>query len=408
MSENKGYKWEPVDQVMRIDLKFKLRQFRSADAIFEKSPPEYKSEGAYNTLIRNYSEHHMVKKAEALFSDLKKLGICTSPFAFNQMLLLYKRRRMEEKVPGVLKDMEAANIARDSYTYNILMDIKSQTGDLQGMEEVFEAMKTDEKIQPDAATYGTLATAYIAANQPLKAKEYLEVMESGDFPRSYTAYDILLAQYGVMGDVEGVERIWKQLKSHPYTSNRSYVVAIEAFGDLKQIDKAEEIYMELENKGSVLTSQYNALLKAYSNSGMTDKADALLAKMVTAKRKRNAVTYHNIIVGHLKQNELEKALDALKKLKLDALHGRTKVWLETLLAILEEISKQGDIVRAEKLFQDIKKEYPKSNTRTYNILLKSYANAKVPAGGFLQRMAADNVQPNDETHSLLQKSGFQV
>jgi hypothetical protein len=43
------------------------------------------------------------------------------------------------------------------------------------------------------------------------------------------------------------------------------------------------------------------------------------------------------------------------------------------------------------------------DVQKFNMLLKAYIVGQVPASGFLQRMQADNIFPNDETLSLLKQ-----
>jgi hypothetical protein len=99
---------------------------------------------------------------------------------------------------------------------------------------------------------------------------------------------------------------------------------------------------------------------------------------------------------------------AMKEAQGDPKQGRSKPWLETLLAVLDAFAERGNVVNAEKQFQDIKKAYPRPNIQVYNILLKAYINSRVPALGFLQRMSSDKLIPNEETLNLLrQQTGVQ-
>lgn len=409
MSEEDDLKWEVMDNIVRIDLKAKMRQFRTAELLFEHSPSEFKTEMAYHTLLKNYCRHHMVDKAEELLARLKQSGLLTRPFPFNQMMLLYKHKRMEHRFSELLEDMKTFGVKRDIYTYNILMDVRARSGDISGMEAAFEELKSDELVEADAASYGTLATAYIHVGKSEKAKELLKLMEEGDFNRNRPTYDILVAQYGALGDSEGVERVWAKIKEMSSISNRSYVTAIESFGKLGMVEQAEQIYKEMvEDKGARLTRQFNALLSVYSRGGMMEEAEKLFQEMVALGRKRNAITFHHMVTGYLKKDRLDKALEMVKEAQNASNHGRTKPWLETLTAILEAYAQEGDVVSAETHFRQLKKAYPKTTVRVYNILLKAYINSRVPAIGFLQRMTGDNAVPNDETLRLLKQQTGQT
>lgn len=404
MSEEEGIKWELADNNVRIDLKAKTKKFTEAEQLLENSPPEFKTEIAYHTLLKNYADYQMAQKAEALLEKLKSTGLLTLPFPFNQMMLLYKKKGMENKLAEILEQMQAAGVPKDVYTYNILMDVKARSGDIEGMEKIFEELNADENVKADAATYGTLATSCVHAGLIDKAKVYLKEMEEGKVFRNRSTYDILISQYGAVGDVEGVERIWEIVKAEPIVSNRSYITVIEAFGKLGKVETAEELFEVMsKSKGLILSRQFNVLLSAYARRGLMDKAEKLMVDMERLGRKKNAITYHHLVTGYLKTDQLDKAVAAIKEAQRDPKQSRSKPWFETFVAVLNAFAERGNVVNAEQTFQNLKKAYPRPKIEVYNILLKAYINSRVPALGFLQRMSADKLVPNEETLDLLRQ-----
>ncbi|KAH8939490.1 hypothetical protein BDL97_15G039700 [Sphagnum fallax] len=405
MVDKEGIEWGEMDHVVRIELKAKMGQFNEAESLFRTSPPEFKTQQTYHALLRGYVGYLKSEKAEALFAELKASGLLTHSLAFNQMLLLYKRKRVTEKIPKLLEEMTTLGVARDIYTYNILMDWKAQTGDIVGMEQLFQELKADEVVRPDAATYGILASTYVKSGDPSKAKVFLQEMEQGNVIRRRAAYDILIAQYGTLGDYKAVERVWAKSKSLPGNSTSTYVVMLEALGKLGKVERAEEIYKALiHEKGIVLAHQYNAMLSVYTRQGLMEKAETVIGEMGKIGRKRNAITFHHLVSGYLKNMQLDKALETVGQAKAESTtDDRTKLWLETMLAVLEACAQKGDVVRAEEHFQVLRKLYPKVGTQQFNMLLKAYIVGGVPASGFLQRMQLDNVFADDETLSLLKQ-----
>jgi len=405
MVDKEGIEWGEMDHVVRIELKAKMGQFNEAESLFRTSPPEFKTQQTYHALLRGYVGYLKSEKAEALFAELKASGLLTHSLAFNQMLLLYKRKRVTEKIPKLLEEMTTLGVARDIYTYNILMDWKAQTGDIVGMEQLFQELKADEVVRPDAATYGILASTYVKSGDPSKAKVFLQEMEQGNVIRRRAAYDILIAQYGTLGDYKAVERVWAKSKSLPGNSTSTYVVMLEALGKLGKVERAEEIYKALiHEKGIVLAHQYNAMLSVYTRQGLMEKAETVIGEMGKIGRKRNAITFHHLVSGYLKNMQLDKALETVAQAKAESTtDDRTKLWLETMLAVLEACAQKGDVVRAEEHFQVLRKLYPKVGTQQFNMLLKAYIVGGVPASGFLQRMQLDNVFADDETLSLLKQ-----
>jgi len=405
MVQQEGVQWGEMDHVVQLELKAKMGQFRNLEALFRNAPPELKTQAAYHTLLKGYVDSEKSDKAEATFAEFKASGLLTHSFAFNQMLLLYKSKGSMDKIPKLLEEMKTMGIARDVYTYNILMDWKAQSGDIVGMEQIFEELKADEGVKPDAATYGTLASTYVKSGDLVKAKVFLHEMEEGDVIRRRAAYDILLAQYSTIGDYEAVERVWAKSKSLPGISTSTYVTMLEALGKLGKVERAEEIYKVLtKEKGLALGRQYNAMLSVYTRQGLMEQAEAVVEEMEKRGRKRTSITYHHLVNGYLKNLQLDKALETVAKAQAESTFNvRTKPWLVTMDAILNGCAERGDVVLAERHFGELRKLYPKVDVQKFNMLLKAYIVGQVPASGFLQRMQADNIFPNDETLSLLKQ-----
>ncbi len=405
MVQQEGVQWGEMDHVVQLELKAKMGQFRNLEALFRNAPPELKTQAAYHTLLKGYVDSEKSDKAEATFAEFKASGLLTHSFAFNQMLLLYKSKGSMDKIPKLLEEMKTLGIARDVYTYNILMDWKAQSGDIVGMEQIFEELKADEVVKPDAATYGTLASTYVKSGDLVKAKVFLHEMEEGDVIRRRAAYDILLAQYSTIGDYEAVERVWAKSKSLPGISTSTYVTMLEALGKLGKVERAEEIYKVLtKEKGLALGRQYNAMLSVYTRQGLMEQAEAVVEEMEKRGRKRTSITYHHLVNGYLKNLQLDKALETVAKAQAESTFNvRTKPWLVTMDAILNGCAERGDVVLAERHFGELRKLYPKVDVQKFNMLLKAYIVGQVPASGFLQRMQADNIFPNDETLSLLKQ-----
>jgi pentatricopeptide repeat protein len=180
---------------------------------------------------------------------------------------------------------------------------------------------------------------------------------------------------------------------------------LEALGKLGKVERAEEIYKVLtKEKGLALGRQYNAMLSVYTRQGLMEQAEAVVEEMEKRGRKRTSITYHHLVNGYLKNLQLDKALETVAKAQAESTFNvRTKPWLVTMDAILNGCAERGDVVLAERHFGELRKLYPKVDVQKFNMLLKAYIVGQVPASGFLQRMQADNIFPNDETLSLLKQ-----
>lgn len=400
IAETKMFPWTTSDQVTRIMLKGKLGLTAEIENIFNSSPPELQTEIAYNAVIKHLCERGMVRKGNEWLDRLMKSGQLTHAFAFNRLLVLYKDRRRGDKVDSVLEAMSSVGIARDIYTYNILMSIKGRENDVAGIEAVFGELMADPNVEVDPPTYATLAGTYIALGLTEKATAALEEGERIGFDKTGNVDEVIATLWAKLGNKEKVLSLWEIMKQREFVPARTYIVMIESFGKLGMVEQAEALFHEMQQtKGRVRPRQFTALLTTYASNGLFDKAEALVEGISSLELKRSAVTNHHIVGAYLKMGKLDKALAVLSEAKWK---GGFPLWFTTTTVLLNAVAEKGDVITAEKVFSTLKSTYNQKNLTAYNILLKAYANAGLPAEGVLLRMATERIPPNKETRDLLQ------
>lgn len=147
LDSRKQLEFTEKDYSSRVDLLAKVRGLQAAEIYIERIPESFKSEMVYRTLLANCVQSAHTAKAEQVFNKMKELKFPITPFACNQLLLLYKRTN-KKKIADVLLLMEKENVKPTVLTYRMLIDVKGQVNDIDGMEQVVETMKA-EGIDPD-------------------------------------------------------------------------------------------------------------------------------------------------------------------------------------------------------------------------------------------------------------------
>ena len=142
LESRKQLKFNEKDYSSRVDLIAKVRGLQHAENYIEKIPESFKGELIYRTLLANCVQVVHTTKAEQVFNIIKDLKFPITTFACNQLLLLYKRTN-KKKIADVLLLMERENVKPSHFTYRMLIDIKGQSNDVEGMEQILETMKAD-------------------------------------------------------------------------------------------------------------------------------------------------------------------------------------------------------------------------------------------------------------------------
>ncbi|KAL8235724.1 hypothetical protein R6Q59_016805 [Mikania micrantha] len=388
LESRKQLEFTEKDYSSRVDLIAKTRGLNAAEIYIEKIPELFRTEMAYQTLLANCVQSVHITKAEQVFNRIKELKLPLTASACNQMLLLYKRTN-KKKIADVLLLMEKENVKPTLLTYRMLIDMKGQSNDLKGMEQIVEAMKAED-IDPDIKTQAVLARHYINGGLKDKAKVILQEIEGNDLKKNRGACVALLSLYATLESVADVIRVWDVCKSNPQLDE--YMRAIDAYGKLKKVEEAEAVFDQMSKKVKRISSKhYATMLKVYANNKMLSKGKNLVKQMAESGCQIGPWTWDSLVKLYIEAGEVEKADSILRRASEQ---NRIKPFFDTYLLILDQYAKRGDIHNAEKIFHRMRQDGYVSRLRQYHSLLRTYINAKAPAYGIKERLKADNVFPN--------------
>ncbi|KAK4432056.1 Pentatricopeptide repeat-containing protein, mitochondrial [Sesamum alatum] len=397
LESTKHIEFHETHYASRLDLIAKLRGIFKAEEYIQKIPESFRGEIVYRTLLANCVSATNVKKSEEVFNKMKSLFPVTC-FSCNQLLLLYKRTD-KKKIADVLLLMEKENVKPSIFTYQILIDVKGQSNDISGMEQIVETMKS-EGVEPNSQIQASLARHYVAAGLKDKAVAILKEMEGDDITKNRWVCRVLLPIYASLGRADEVERIWKVCESNPWLEE--CMAAIGAWGQLKRIEEAEAAFDKMVKKVKNPSSKHFALLlNVYANHKMLAKGKDLVRRLAESSSILGPLTWDALVKLYVGAGEVEKADSILEKaLK----QNRGKPLFNSYFVILDQYAKRGDIHNAEKIFHRMREAGYVARVRPYQSLLFAYMNAKTPAYGFRERMKADNVIPNKAMNNLLTRA----
>jgi pentatricopeptide repeat protein len=164
-----------------VDLIAKVNGLQKAESFLEQIPQSFKTEAVYESLIANCVILNDVKKAEEIFKKIKDLSLPRTIYVYNQFLILC-RRMAPTKILNLFKTMERDKVKPSLFSYNLLIDLKGRSKDIEGMEQVLKSMKA-EGMGPDIAALGIVTQYYIAAGLGQKAEATLKDLE-GDISKN--------------------------------------------------------------------------------------------------------------------------------------------------------------------------------------------------------------------------------
>ncbi|WVY97810.1 hypothetical protein V8G54_029961 [Vigna mungo] len=236
-----NFSWN--NYAVQLDLVSKTKGVVAAEEFFSGLPTPAKNKYTYGALLNCYCKELTKDKALSHFDKMDELGYANS-LAFSNLMSLYMRSGEPQKVPHLVELMKRRSIPLSSFTYHVWMNACASLGDLDGVERVYEEMKTEDQI--GWQTYSNLAAIYVKVKDFEKAEMMLKELEKRVKPRQRDAYHCLLGLYAGTGNLGEVHRVWNSLKSVSPVTNFSYLVMLSTLRRLNDIEGLTKCFKEWE------------------------------------------------------------------------------------------------------------------------------------------------------------------
>ncbi|XP_020243750.1 pentatricopeptide repeat-containing protein At1g80270, mitochondrial-like isoform X2 [Asparagus officinalis] len=383
------------DYASHLDLVAKVHGLQQAETYINKIPESFRGEIVYRTFLANCVSRLNVKKAVEVFNTIRDVGLPISTFSCDQLLLLYKRVD-KKKVSDVLVMMEKESIKPSIFTYRLLIELKGNSYDINGIEQIVEKMKA-EGMWPDLMIQSMVVEYYIFAGFSEKAEAALKEMEGDDIKENRDACKFVLPLYASLDKASDVERVWKVCEAKPRRGES--LAAIEAWGEVGCVDKAEEVFEKTLKLGNKVSSKfYDALLRIYAKNKLLFEGEDLVKRMKENGYKIGPSTCDALVNLYVGVGEVNKADLILQK---EARKNGIRPLHSSYMTFLKEYAKRGDVNNAENVHQKLRQAGFRNRMKLHELLLEAYLNARIPAYGFRERMKADNIFPNKKLAELL-------
>ncbi|PIA30980.1 hypothetical protein AQUCO_05300066v1 [Aquilegia coerulea] len=373
------YTLSSSDAAIHLDLICKVLGVQSAEEYFSRLPETLKDKCTYGSLLNTYVRARLKEKAESLLKEMSSKGYDTVPLPYNVMMTLYMKLKDYDKAISVVAQMMEKRIPLDTYTYNIWLTACGATGSTEKMEEVLELMKMDSTVDPNWATYSTVATIYTNLGQLSKAKSNLRMVEGKVTGRERIPFHYLLSQYGCIGEKEDVYRIWNTYKtSFPSIPNLGYHSMIASLLRLDDIEGAKKVYEEWVPLRSTYDPRIcNLFIGWYVKKGLLEKAEDFVDQVLESGGKVNAYTWEVLANGHIQKRQIPEVLSCIKE-ATTAEGGETwrpnPIRASQFLSLCEEESDMA----SKKAFMELLTEAGCLKEEGYRSMISS--NGKVDVG----------------------------
>ncbi|KAI3728677.1 hypothetical protein L6452_17318 [Arctium lappa] len=348
---NRKSKLQPAGVAVHLDLVSKVHGLEEAEKYFDSMPDDVKTLHVYGALLNCYATAKAVEKAEATAEKMRQMGMMTT-LSYNSMLSLYKKMGDNEKLDKIYQEMIEMGVPCNKPTYYIRLSAYASASDLEGMERVLKKMEESSDLKVDSDAYIISSGGYIKSGKPDKAFEMLKKSEEhirGNYKGAI--WEILLGMYASLGKKEDVYRIWKVYKtSWSKVYNRGYLSMIRALVKLDDIDGAEKLLVEWESENLSFDFRIpNLLINAYCTKDLLAKAEEYVGRVADMGKQPPASTWVLFATAFTRKNEMEKAVEMLKKGVESADKRGCKLDEDTFRTCMEYLKGKGDLEEAEEI-----------------------------------------------------------
>ncbi|PWA59597.1 Pentatricopeptide repeat-containing protein [Artemisia annua] len=364
------------DVSVKLDLISKVYGLKQAEEYFDQIPNTQRVWQVYGALLNCYAEAKQLKKAEATMQKMRELSYSSS-LTYNVMMGLYSDMRKYEKLDLLMDEMEQKGIHIDKFTYCIRLNAYAKTAEIQKMEKLLYKMEADPEVQMEWHAYTTVANGYLRSGDREKALTCLKKSEYLIKPsQRKPAYETLLTLYASTGRKYEVDRVWDLYKNLGKFYNQGYLCIMSSLAKLDCLDDVEKIYREWEGQHKYFDYQVpNLLITVYCKKGLLDKAESLVKNLTESGNEPNASTWSRIALGYVKIDDMDKAVEAMRKSILGGFRGWT-VDTATLSACLDYLNSKGKLDEAEEIIRLLKEKGHLSEV-VYNSIVKKLSVVEI-------------------------------
>jgi Pentatricopeptide repeat domain/PPR repeat len=354
-------------------------------------------------LLHHYVRIRDLEKAETLMADLQSQGLAVDQHLYNEMLKLYIAKFDFRKVLSVIRFMKVNQIPFTVLSYNLWMNASIEIcGTISSAEKILEEMTEDRNVEVGWSTYVTLANIYIQYGLHDKAVGALLLAEGKLSARKRLGYSFVMTCYASLKNKKGVMRLWELSKRVPYRITcAEYICVMGCFVKMGDLVEAERIFQawELERRKYDIRVP-NILLGAYVRNGLMEKAEKFHLYTLEKGAVPNYKTYEILMEGWVKKQEMEKAVDAMKKgfLLLRSCKWRPSVDIVEVFARYFE--NEGNVVEFMSLVK-VLCTLDMMSLAVYKSLVRTYMNAKVVLPNITLDMIRDGMELDEETEELI-------
>lgn len=233
----------------------------------------------------------------------------------------------------------------------VQLDLIGRVRGFLSAESYFNSLRDQDK---NDKTYGSLLNCYVRQRQTDKSLSHLQKMKEMGFGSSPLTYNNIMCLYTNLSQYEKVPGLLAEMKENKVSpDNFSYRICINSYGARADIDGVEKLLKEMESQPDIVVdwNTYAVAANFYIKAGQTDKAIDALKKSEERLDKihtKDGLSYNHLISLYASLGNKEEVLRlwGLEKSVCNRHINRDYI------TMLESLVRLGELEEAEKLLKE--------------------------------------------------------
>lgn len=230
----------------------------------------------------------------------------------------------------------------------VQLDLIGRVQGFVSAESYFNNLKDQDKTNK---TYGALLNCYVRQCQTEKSLSHMQKMKEMGFASSALNYNDMMCLYTNVGQHEKVPDILTEMKENNVSpDNFSYRICINSYGVRSDLEGMERILKEMECHPHIVMdwNTYSVVANFYIKAGLPHKAIDALKKSEEKLDKKDGLGYNHLISLYAKLGKKDEVLRlwGLEKSACNRCINRD------FIKMLESLVRLGELEEAEKVLEE--------------------------------------------------------
>ncbi|KAK9067715.1 hypothetical protein SSX86_011826 [Deinandra increscens subsp. villosa] len=267
----------------------------------------------------------------------------------------------------VMEWMDRRDINFSNTDLAVRLDLISKVHGVSEAEDFFNNLSPQLQTRN---TYGALLNTYCKLKMADKALALFKEIESKNFITPL-AFNNIMTLYVGLGQPEKVPPLIEEMKKRKiHLSTFTYNIWMQSFSLLGDIEGVERVFEEItkDEKETCNWTTYSNIAGAYVKAGLVEKAESALKLLENDIKHPSREPYHFLITFYSTLNNQEEVhrVSSLLKSSFETTSNMD------YRIILQALSKVNDLEGMKKWFEEWESNCVHYDTRVANVVISSY------------------------------------